>query len=71
MHLGCGIRKKKLSSLVGREDSAFILSDNLYLLLKKDKVARFLRASTVATFPDVKPHAEANLHPGSLEWEEG
>jgi hypothetical protein len=33
-----GAGKKKFSSLLDCEDSAFALSDNLYLLLKKDKV---------------------------------
>ena len=67
MRLCRSIRKKRLSWLVGREDPAFVLSDTLYLLLKKDTVARLLRASTVAAFPDVKPYAETNVHSGSFE----
>ena len=54
-----GVRKKKLLSFLRREDAAFIVSDNLYLLLKRDKIARLLLASTVAASPDVKPYPEA------------
>ncbi len=54
MRLYWGVRKR-LSSLIGREDSAFILSDIPYLLSKRDTPARFLWASTVAAFPDMKP----------------
>ena len=59
----CGVRKKKLSTLLGCEDSAFALSDNLYLLLKRDKSARYSLAPIVSGSPDVDPHAEANIPP--------
>lgn len=63
MGLCGGVSKKKLSSLLGCEDSPSALSDNLYLLLKRDKSARPLLAPTVTASPDVDPHAEADIQP--------
>jgi hypothetical protein len=58
-----GVNKKKLSSFLGCEDSTSALSDNLYLLLKRDKSAGPLLAPIVTTSPDVDTHAGADIQP--------
>jgi len=60
VRLFSGVRTKKFSSILGCEDSAFALSDNLYLLLKRATRARPMPASTVTTSPGLKPHVEAD-----------
>ena len=44
-------------------DSTSALSDNLYLLLKRDNSARPLLAPTVTASPDVDPYPEADIQP--------
>jgi hypothetical protein len=61
--LSAGVSKKKLLSLLVCEDSTSALSDNLYLLLKRDKSARPLLAPIATASPDVDPDAGADIQP--------
>lgn len=60
MRLFSGVRTKKFSSVLGCEDSAFALSDNLYLLLKRATRAGLMPVSTVTASPGLEPHVEAD-----------
>ena len=57
-------RKKSLSLLI-REGSTSALSDHLYLLLNRDKIARLSSAQVVTPSPDVKPHTGAEVKSAS------
>jgi len=60
VRLFSGVRTKKFSSILGCEDSAFALSDNLYLLLKRATRARLMPTSTATAAPGLEPHDEAD-----------
>jgi hypothetical protein len=46
--------RKKSSSLLVREESMSALSDHLYLVLNRNKIARLSRAKVIAPSPDAK-----------------